>query len=80
MISTAEDIYDAARALSLPERLRLAAFLLDDLTLPPPSPRNLPGYSDAWSEEDIRDFARHSARYASSYSGDDEALLPITGR
>lgn len=78
-MSTAEDIYDAARALSLPERLRLAALLLDGVSLPPiplPNANNLPGYSDSWSEEDIRDLAAYAARYGSSISPDDEGLIP----
>lgn len=72
---TSEEVYAAARALPLSERLRLAARIIEDLPALP-NPQNMPGYSGAWSDEDIRDFAAHSARYAASLSSDDEALLP----
>lgn len=81
---TAQDIYAAARTLSLPERLRLAALLLDDLN---PAFRqvdlgNLAGYSDAWTEEDIRDLKSFSARHLSSTEGfsdteQDDVMPPL---
>lgn len=83
---TAQDIYTAARALSLPERLRLAALILEELD---PAPHQvdlatLDGYSDAWTEEDIQDFKRFSARHLNSTEGfssteQDEALPPPEG-
>lgn len=82
---TSQDIYAAARTLSLPERLRLAALLLDDLDKPAFKQvdfANLSGYSDAWTEEDIQDFKRFSARHLSSTEGfpeaeQDDALPPL---
>ena len=71
---TAQEIYIAARALSLPERLRLAALILDELHESPFSqiePASLAGYSDSWTEEDLRDFRQFSA----SHLGLGETLL-----
>ena len=80
---TAQDIYTAAQALSLPERLRLAALLLEGLnqsSLPQSDLAGLDGYSDAWSEEDIDDLRRFSARRLlikdSSQTEQDDALPP----
>ena len=61
---TAQEVYIAARTLSLPERLRLAALLLDELdqpALPSTELASLTGYSDAWTEEDVRDFRLYAA-------------------
>ncbi len=64
---TAQEIYTAARTLSLPERLRLAALILDELGSPPSNRLNgLAGYSDVWSDEDINDLRRFSANYLHS--------------
>jgi len=76
---TAQEVYAAARALPLPERLRLAALILDEMTqLPSPSinPQELPGYSDVWTEEDRMEFAAHCARQAAFDLPDDDDLLP----
>ncbi len=59
---TAQEVYAVARALPLPERLRLAALLLDELSqFAPPvvDPQDLPGFSSVWTDEDRRDFAAH---------------------
>ena len=82
---TAQDIYAAARTLSLPERLRLAALLLDELDQPALRQvdlANLPGYCDAWTEEDVQDFKRFSAHRLSSTESfseaeQDDALPPL---
>ena len=86
---TAQDIYAAAQALSLPERLRLAALLLDEMTsLAPPQVdlSRLDGYNDFWTEEDIADLQRYSASQFSVYdsaaseaaaSEQDDALPPL---
>ena len=66
---TAQEVYTAARSLPLPERLRLAALILDELTQPSRpagDPQDLPGYSHVWTEEDRREFAAHCARHAAS--------------
>ncbi len=82
---TALEIYTAARTLSLPERLRLAALLLDELDQSPTpqiDPTYLSGYSDAWTDEDIHDLRQSSARYLSSRDASpeadqDDALPPL---
>lgn len=82
---TAQDIYTAAQVLSLPERLRLAALLLDELASPSaPSVglATLAGYSDFWTDEDIADFRQHCARHFSSTEtfaemDQDPALPPL---
>ncbi len=82
---TAQEIYTAARTLSLPERLRLAALILDDLdqpSVPQIDPLGLAGYNDAWTDEDIRDFRQYSVSYlhlteASSEAEQDDALPPL---
>jgi hypothetical protein len=82
---TAQEIYTAARTLSLPERLRLAALLLDELDqspMPQIDPAHLAGYSDAWTDEDIHDLRQFSARHLSSVetspeTEQDSALPPL---
>lgn len=81
---TAQEIYTATRTLSLPERLRLAALILEELHRPQPQNEatGLAGYDAAWSDEDIRDFRQHSARYlhlmeASPGTEQDDALPPL---
>lgn len=76
---TAQEVYTAARALPLPERLRLAALLLEESSqssLPSINPQDWPGYSSEWTEEDMRDLAAHSARYAAAQFPEDDALIP----
>ena len=81
---TGQDIYSAARTLSLPERLRLAALLLEEIhksPLPQSVPTALAGYSDAWSEEDIDDLRRFSAQHLLTedrlQTEQDNALPPL---
>jgi hypothetical protein len=74
---TISGVYDSAQCLTPADRLRLAARLLEDvIRIAPPfvDPRTLEGYSDEWSEEDMREFAQHSLRYAAELY-DDEADL-----
>lgn len=76
---TAQEVFTYARALPMPERLRLAALLLEDVSrvpAPAPDPQDLPGYSSDWSDEDLRDFAMHNARYAATQFPEDEDLIP----
>ena len=76
---TAQEVYTAARSLPLPERLRLAALILDELAQPSRpigDPQDLPGYSDVWTEEDRREFAAHCARQSNISLSDDDDLLP----
>lgn len=82
---TALELYTAARTLSLPERLRLAALILEELGRPS-TPQidllSLAGYSDVWTDEDIHDLRQFSARYlysteASSEAEQDDALPPL---
>ena len=66
---TAQEVYTAVRALSLPERLRLAALILEELPKSPSpqiEPISLAGYSDTWTEEDIHDFRQFAASHFSS--------------
>ena len=80
---TAQDIYTVARTLSLPERLRLTALLLDELGKPAFSPvdlADLAGFNDAWTEEDIQDLKRFSARHltAAGFSeAEQDDALPL---
>lgn len=76
---TAQEVYIAARSLPLPERLRLAALILDEMTRPSHptvNPQDLPGYSDVWTEEDVREFTAHCIRQSSFDLPDDDDLLP----
>lgn len=66
---TASEIYaDAIRGLPSSERLRLAALILDGLA---ESAAPALDYSDAWTEEDLRDLSEFSVKNADpSDSGD----------
>ncbi len=68
----------------MPERLRLAALILEELQHPLPQNdfADLAGYDDAWTDEDIRDFRQSSVRYmqlleASPDAEQDDALPPL---
>ena len=53
---TVNQIYEQTiKQLSMAERLRLAALILNDIP-----PHAVVDYSDAWSEEDLRDFRQAS--------------------
>ena len=53
---TVNQIYEQTiRPLSMADRLRLAALILNDIP-----PHAVVDYSDEWSEEDLRDFRQAS--------------------
>jgi hypothetical protein len=71
MAMTAQEIYDATvRGLSPEERLRLAALILNDLTQQDVT--KLEGFSDSWSEEDMRDLTRYSLQRANDAYPEEE--------
>jgi hypothetical protein len=56
--TTAEEIYtQVVQTLPPSERLRLATMILNDI-----SPHAVIDYSEAWSEEDLREFSEDSWR------------------
>ncbi len=62
---TTQELFIAALELPLPERLRLAALLLDDTAhLVPLNPNyeQIPGYSSHWSEDDLRDLGAYAVQ------------------
>jgi hypothetical protein len=67
---TARELFDGpVRSLPARERLRLVAFILEDAS----DPRNLPGYSEEWTDEDLRDIRAATMNYAAAkYPDDDE--------
>lgn len=70
---TAQEIYvSTVRDLPPPERLRLAALILDELAksgmIPPDS-------SGTWSDEDVRDLTAFSMQYAATLYPEDEDLV-----
>jgi hypothetical protein len=66
--STAEAVYaQVVKPLPPSERLKLATMILNDIP-----PQSVVDYSDEWSEEDIRDLATHSLRYATESFGEEE--------
>ena len=76
---TTQEVYIAARDLPFPERIRLAALILEDLsltTLPLLVSQSVPEFSTVWSEGDIRDFSAHSAHYMETVYPAEENLLP----
>jgi hypothetical protein len=63
---TAEAIYDQiVKPLPTPERFKLAQLILTDI----PS-RAVVDYSEEWTEEDMRDFALATLRYADMVLGE----------
>ena len=63
---TAEAIYDQiVKPLPTPERFKLAQLILSDI----PS-RAVVDYSEEWTEEDMRDFALATLRYADMVLGE----------
>ena len=69
---TAKEIYaETIRDLPFSKRLRLATLILEELA---ESAAPVLDYSDAWSEEDLRDLAAFSKRSADSGLGDDELV------
>ncbi len=71
-MATAQEVYsETVRGLSRAERLRLAALILGDLAQEP----DIEMWSDSWTDEDQRDLAAHSLRYAESLYPEDEDLV-----
>jgi hypothetical protein len=69
---TAKEVYiESVRSLSLEERLRLAALILQDLTQPSVSIVEL---SDAWSAQDEREVTAFSLQYAAALYPESEEL------
>jgi hypothetical protein len=58
---SAQELYDAARALPAMERLRLASRILDDLTGSQGEGLDI---RDHWSEEDVSDLAAFAGKHA----------------
>ena len=66
---TLQEVYATVSQLTPTEKLRLAARLLDDVVRKEQllaDRSSLEGYSEEWSDEDIREFAAASARYMDS--------------
>jgi hypothetical protein len=65
---TAEEVYESSvRRLSVTDRLKLAAIILENLA------RSSPGeWRDAWSDEDLRELTAASPRHAVNLAGPDE--------
>ena len=69
-MATAREIYAATiHGLRPSERLRLATMILDELA---ESAAPALDYSDAWTEEDLRDVTAFSQRNAGTQQGDDD--------
>ena len=61
-MASAQDIYEGAvRQLPPRERLRLASLILNQLSELPDSQLD---FSDAWSDEDVRDLTAFALRHA----------------
>lgn len=57
---TVEEVYgEVVQPLPLSERLKLATMILNDI----PPHAVMDGYSEEWTEEDIRDFTAYSWNY-----------------
>jgi len=68
MSTTAQEVFSGAvHGLSAPERLRLAAMILQDLT-------HVVDQADAWSEQDQRDLTAFSLQHADGLYPEDEDL------
>jgi hypothetical protein len=72
-MATAHEVYDGAvRALPPPERLRLAALILQELTRPV---AHAPDVGEAWSAEDLRDLTESTLGHAvASYPENEDGL------
>jgi hypothetical protein len=72
-MTDAQDLYTTTvRHLPLYQRLRLAALILEELTQP-----GGPGidWSDAWSEDDVKDLTVFSLQQASAAYPEDQELV-----
>lgn len=67
---TAQELYsEHVQALSPPQQLRLATMILQGLDAA--AAMAVDYYSDEWSEEDMRDAAIFSLRYAAEQIGEE---------
>ena len=65
--TTAEEIYSqVVKPLPPSERFKLATMILNDI-----SPQSVVDYSEEWTEEDMRDLAIYSLRYAAQSFGEE---------
>ena len=63
-MTSAQQVFESSvRALPESEQLRLATLILNELSA---TSADALDYSDAWTEEDVRDFSAFSASYADS--------------
>jgi len=70
--TTAEEVYSqAVKPLPLPERLKLATMILNDIP-----PRAVVDYSEEWTEEDYRDFSAASWAYITQRLEEEEKDAP----
>jgi hypothetical protein len=70
---TAQEIYTSSvKDLPPSERLRLAALILDDLA---GKDTVLVERRDDWSDEDMRDLAAYSMRYATSSYPEEDTIV-----
>lgn len=66
--ATAERVFaEHVTPLTLPERMRLAAMILESTPYRPGV-----DYSEEWTDEDIREFTAHSLKYIMSRLEEDE--------
>ena len=71
VVMSVESLYQSQiRGLSIVERLRLAKLIMDDLA--DSAPDWVADESDAWSQQDLYDVSRASARYAGRVIADRE--------
>lgn len=63
-MATAQQVYsETVQTMTLSERLRLAAMILENLS---ETAAPVLDYSDTWTDEDVRDLTAHSLAYADS--------------
>lgn len=62
---TIQELYDTSiKSLPAVDRLRLASLILSDIP-----PQSVVDYQEAWSEEDLADFTRHSWQHIETALG-----------
>ena len=78
-MSAVDDLYeDRIRALPFVDRPRLARRILDDIA--DAAPLWLDGFSDAWSDEDLRDATRTSLDRAAELEREQVAVREVERR
>ena len=70
-MQVAELYRDAVKPLPVADRLRLATLILNDITSGPP-PWEMEGWSDEWTEDDLREFTAASWSRGWDESDDEE--------